>query len=156
VAALVGAINVKDFVAFKRGVSLSIPEAAKPGLYARMRRILRAERLAASLAGAAVLAVLVNFIELLCTAGFPAVYTSILAAQALPGWEYYGYLLLYTLAYVADDALMVGVAVVSLAHRRLSEGQGRWLKLVSGVVMLGLATFLLFWPGALTGGGSVR
>jgi hypothetical protein len=114
-----------------------------------MRRIVRAERLAASLAGVAVLAVLVNFIELLCTAGLPAIYTSILAAQAVPRWEYYGHLLLYTLAYVADDTLMVGVAVVSLSHRRLSEGAGRWLKLVSGAVMLGLAALLVFWPGAL-------
>lgn len=42
VAAVVGAINVKDFFAFKRGVSLTIPEAAKPGLYDRVRRVLRA------------------------------------------------------------------------------------------------------------------
>ena len=149
VAAAVGAINVKDFFAFKRGISLTIPEAAKPGIYERMRRVVRAERLMASLIGAAVLAVLVNTIELLCTAGLPAIYTSILAAQGLPSWQYYSHLLLYTLAYVADDALMVGVAVSTLAHRRLSEHQGRWLKLISGAVMLGLAALLLLWPDAL-------
>jgi glutaredoxin len=149
VAAAVGAINVKDFFAFKRGISLTIPEAAKPGLYDRMRRIVRADRLAASLIGTAVLAVLVNTIELLCTAGLPAIYTSILAAQGLPWWQYYGHLLLYTLAYVADDALMVGLAVATLGRRRLSEHEGRWLKLISGAVMLGLAALLLLWPGAL-------
>jgi hypothetical protein len=149
VAAAVGAINVKEFFAFKRGISLTIPEAAKPGLYDRMRRIVRAERLTASLAGAALLAVVVNMIELLCTAGLPAVYTSVLAAQALSSWQYYGHLLLYTVAYVADDALMVGLAVSALAHRRLSEHEGRWLKLISGAVMLGLAVLLLLWPDAL-------
>lgn len=148
-AATVGAINVKDFFAFKRGISLTIPEAAKPGLYERMRGIVRAERLTAALIGAAVLAVLVNTVELLCTAGLPAIYTSILAAQGLSSWQYYGHLLLYTMAYVADDALMVGLAVTTLAHRRLSEHQGRWLKLISGAVMLGLAALLLLWPDAL-------
>lgn len=95
------------------------------------------------------LAVLVNFVELLCTAGLPAIYTSVLAAQSLPWWGYYGQLLLYTLAYVADDALMVGLAVASLARRRLDEHQARWLKLISGAVMLGLAVMLLLWPDAL-------
>jgi hypothetical protein len=97
----------------------------------------------------AVLAVSVNVVELLCTAGLPAVYTSVLAAQALPWWEYYGQLVLYSLAYMADDALMVGVAVFGLTRHRLDERQGRWLKLVSGAVMLGLAAVLLFWPQGL-------
>jgi hypothetical protein len=148
-AASVGAINVKDFFAFKRGVSLTIPESAKPGLYERMRRIVRAEHLTASVLGAAALAVLVNFVELLCTAGLPALYTHILAAQRLPSWQYYGQLLLYTIAYVADDALMVGLAVATLSHRRLREHEGRWLKLISGAVMLALAALLLLRPDAL-------
>ncbi len=148
-AATIGAINVKDFFAFRRGVSLTIPESAKPGLYARMRAVVRAEWLPASLLGVAVLAVLVNFVELLCTAGLPAVYTSVLAANAPPGWAHYGYLLLYTLAYLADDALMVGLAVFSLSRRRLDERGGRWLKLISGAVMLGLAALLLVWPDVL-------
>jgi hypothetical protein len=48
----IGALNVKDFAAFRHGPSLSIPEAAKPGIYARVRRIVYAERLFPALAGA--------------------------------------------------------------------------------------------------------
>jgi glutaredoxin len=139
----IGAVNVKDFVAFGRGPSLGIPEAAKPGVYARVRGILQAERIPAALAGAIVLAVLVNAIELLCTAGLPVLYTRILTAQALPNWQYYGYLALYNVAYMADDAVMLVIAVVTLGRRKLQEREGRWLKLVSGLVMLGLGTALL-------------
>lgn len=146
VAALIGAVNVKDFFAFRRGVTLSIPDAAKPGIYARVRAIVRAEHLGAALLGAAVLAVLVNLVELLCTAGFPAIYTHVLAAQALPPWRYYAYLALYNAAYVADDALMVAVAVVTLGGRRLGERGGRWLKLLSGAAMLALGALLLLRP----------
>ena len=66
--------------------------SAKPGIYGRVRRIVMAEHLSGALIGASVLAVLVNMIELLCTAGFPALYTQILMLQKLPVWENYLYL----------------------------------------------------------------
>jgi hypothetical protein len=151
VAVLVGALNIKDFFAFGRGVSLSIPAVAKPGVYARVRRILQAEHLPGALAGVMVLAVLVNTIELLCTAGLPAVYTRILTLRHLPWWAYYGYLGLYNIAYMLDDGVMLTLAVVTLGRRKLQEKQGRWLKLLSGIVMLGLGVALLAQPAWLLG-----
>ena len=97
----------------------------------------------------AIMAALVNLVELLCTAGFPAVYTRILTLHQLSALEYYGYLGLYNLAYVADDALMLILAVVTLGRRKLQEREGRALKLVSGVVMAGLGLVLLVRPGML-------
>ena len=145
-AMLIGFINVKDFFAFRRGVSLSIPESAKPGIYARARSILKAESLPASLAAVAVLAVVVNFVELLCTAGLPAIYTAVLTQHALSPLAHYGYLGLYILAYIADDALMVGTAVLALGSGKLDERGGRRLKLLSGAVMLALGLVMLLSP----------
>jgi hypothetical protein len=149
-AVLVGVLNVKDFFAFGHGVSLSIPAAARPGIYARVRRILQAEHLPGALAGVVVLAVLVNTIELLCTAGLPAVYTRILTLRQLPWWAYYGYLGLYNVAYMLDDGLILSLAVITLGRRKLQENAGRWLKLVSGIVMLGLGVVLIVQPTWLT------
>ena len=59
-ATFIGLVNVKDCVAFGRGVSLSIPASAKPGIYARVRQIVTAKYLTAALIGAAALAVIVN------------------------------------------------------------------------------------------------
>lgn len=145
-ALFVGAIHIKDFYALHRGLSLSIPESAKPGLYARTRTVLQADNLAGALIGIVILAALVNAIELLCTAGFPALYTQILAMQQLPLWAYYGYLSLYNLAYVFDDGLMVAIAVATLSRTKLQERTGRWLKLISGMVMAGLGGILLLAP----------
>ena len=145
-ALAIGAINLKDFVAFKRGVSLSIPESAKPGLYARARGVLHADALKASLAAVAVLAVVVNTVELLCTAGLPAIYTAVLAQQGLSSTAHYAYLGLYILGYVADDSLMVAIAVIALGSRKLTEDAGRWLKLVSGGVMVALGTVMVARP----------
>lgn len=149
VATVVGIANVKDFFAFGRGVSFSIPAAAKQGLYARARRILQAENLLGALAGVIVLAVFVNTVELLCTAGLPAVYTHILTQRELPWWGYYGYLALYNVAYMLDDSIMVLTAVVTFNRFKLQQRGGRWLKLVSGVVLLLLGLTLLLRPAWL-------
>jgi hypothetical protein len=145
-AIVVGSIHVKDFFAFKKGITLSIPESAKPGIYARVRKIVMAENLIAAIAGASVLAVLVNLIELLCTAGLPALYSQILMMQGFPSWKNYAYLGLYVLAYMFDDAVMVSIVVTTLGKRKLQENEGRWLKLVSGLVILLLGIVLLLRP----------
>jgi len=146
VAFAIGSLNVKDYFAMGKGVSLSIPDQAKPGIHARMRAILRADTLPASLAAVAVLAVAVNFVELLCTAGLPAIYTAVLAQQGLSPAAHYAFLGLYIAGYIADDALMVTVAVAALGNRKLTARGGQWLKLLSGLVMLALGVVLLLRP----------
>jgi len=152
-AIVIGVINVKDFFAFKRGVSLSIPESAKPGIYDRVRRIVSTKYLAVAVGLSVVLAIMVNVVELLCTAGLPALYTQILSQQQLPAWQNYAYLALYNLGYIFDDSLMVGAFVITLSHRKMREDEGRWLKLLSGVVVLALGAVVLFKPEWLQWGG---
>jgi hypothetical protein len=145
-ALAIGGVNIKDFFAWEHGFSFSIPASAKPGLYVRMRAVLAADRLMPSLTAVAILAVMVNFIELLCTAGFPAMYTAVLTQQDLSPSAHYAYLGLYILGYVADDSLMVAAAVIALSSRKLTERAGRWLKLLSGTVMLILGVVLILRP----------
>jgi glutaredoxin len=146
IAGLAGVLNIKDYWAFQRGISLGIPEAAKPGLYARMRRIIQAENILAALLGTVILAVLVQAVELVCTAGLPALYTRILTMQQLERWVYYGYLALYNVAYMLDDVLVLTLGVITMSHYRLQEREGRWLKLISGIVMVGLSAVMIIKP----------
>jgi hypothetical protein len=150
---IVGAIHIKDFFAFKKGVSLSIPESAKPELYDRMRRIVMAESLWGAIAGASVLAVLINFIELLCTAGLPALYIGILELQDYPPWQEFAFILLYIAAYMFDDSIMVAIAVVTLGKHKLQERGGRMLKLLGGVVIAGLGVVMIVKPDWLAAVG---
>jgi hypothetical protein len=145
-ALFVGMVHAKDFVAFGQGLTLSIPESRKPGITARVTEILRANRLAGAMLGVVALAFLVNTVELLCTAGLPAVYTSVLASHDLSPAARFGYLALYQVLYMLDDALLLVVAIVTLSKRRLQERSGRWLKLLSGAVVAGLGLVLLFRP----------
>ena len=146
-AILAGAINLKDFWAFGRGVSLSIPASTKPGIYARMRRILHAENMAGAIIGVLMLAVLVQIVEFMCTSGFPALFTRILTLRQLDSLSYYGYLLLYDAAYMLDDVIVLAIGIITLSQHRLQEKEGRWLKLISGAVMVVLGIYLLLPPG---------
>ena len=145
IALMAGAINLKDFFFFGRGLSLSIPTASKAGIYARMRQILNAQSLVCALVGVTILALLVQAVEFMCTSGFPAFYTRILTLQHLNSIEYYGYLLLYNVAYMFDDLMILTIGVVTLSQHRLQEKEGRWLKLMSGLVMVGLGGYLLIF-----------
>jgi thiol-disulfide isomerase/thioredoxin len=149
VALLVAGFNIKDFFLFHRGPSLSIPEQARPRLFERMRRLLQESRTAAVLLGTVVLAVAANSYELLCTAGFPMVYTRVLTLRQLPSWQYYAFLGLYNLVYVLPLLGIVLGFTLTLGSRKLSEWQGRVLKLVSGLMMLLLGLLLLVDPALL-------
>lgn len=69
--------------------------------------------------------------------------TDILTLHQLDKATYYGYLLLYNLMYMLDDIVILTIGVVTLSQHRLQEKEGRLLKLVAGLVMLGLGIYLL-------------
>lgn len=151
-AVAMAVINIKDFFWFKRGVTLSIPERAQPGLFARMRGLVGAQNLAVMLVGTVMLALTANAYELLCTAGFPMIFTRLLTLAPLPITTYYLYLALYNLIYVLPLAAVTAVCVFTLGARKLSMREGRALKLLSGLMMLGLGILLLVAPVLLSNG----
>lgn len=145
-AIVVGAINIKDFFAFEKGITLSIPESAKPDIYRRARAILQSDNPAGMLAATVALAVAANFYELLCTAGFPMVYTRILTLNEPSVAARYAWLALYNLIYIVPLALIVLAFVGTLTAHKLTEREGRLLKLMSGAMMLELGVVLAVRP----------
>ena len=149
IALTLAVFNMKDYFAPNAAGSISIPDSAKPGLFARMRKLTTGDAMPTVLLGTVALAVVANSYELLCTAGFPLVFTRVLTLNDLPTSTYYGYLGLYNVVYVIPLLTIVGVFVWTLGSRKLSETEGRFLKLMSGTMMFGLALLLLFKPDLL-------
>ncbi len=150
IAVLIAIINIKDFFIFKKGISLTIPDSAKPGLFDRMRKLIKSSSFISIIIGTTALAIAANSYELLCTAGFPMVFTRILTLNNLDNLTYYAYLLLYNVIYVIPLFLIVVIFTITLGKRQLSEWQGRILKLISGLMMLGLGLVLLIDPTILS------
>jgi len=149
-ALTVAALNIKDYFWFKAGPSLSIPDAAKPGLFKRMREVVASGSMGPMLVSTVLLAIVANSYELLCTAGFPMVYTRALTLADLESWQYYAWLAAYNVIYVLPLLAIVTVFVKTMGARKLSESEGRLLKLISGFMMLGFGLVLLIAPNLLT------
>ncbi|MDJ0665601.1 MAG: hypothetical protein QNJ75_13700, partial [Acidimicrobiia bacterium] len=149
IALAIALFNLKDYFLPDTAGSLSIPDSAKPGLFARMRKLTTGDALPTVLVGTIALAAVANSYELLCTAGFPLVFTRVLTLNDLTTSTYYGYLVLYNVVYVIPLLVIVGVFVWTLGSRKLSEKEGQFLKLMSGMMMLGLGLLLVIRPGLL-------
>ena len=149
VAIIIALVNIKDYFWFKKGFSLSIADNEKPKLFDRIRQLLRLDSLLTVIFATVILAIVANSYELLCTAGFPMVYTRILTLKSLSTESYYLYLLLYNLIYILPLLGIVVFFTVKLGSRKLSEQEGMVLKLLSGVMMLMLGLLLIVAPQLL-------
>jgi hypothetical protein len=150
VAAVAAAlINVKDYAWYGHGPSLVIPSTARPALFGRILDLSEATRLPALLASTALVAAVANSYEMLCTGGFPVVFTRVLTLNELPVAAYYGYLVLYNLVYVAPLLAIVLVFAWTMGTGRIGELEARRLKLLSGLLMLGFGVLLLLMPDRL-------
>jgi hypothetical protein len=147
---VMGLVNLKELLWFKRGPSLMIPEAAKPGLFRRMREVADAASLPVAAAGIGALALLVNLVELGCTLGLPAVYTRILSLRGGTGTlGRLGWLALYNLAYVVPLGAIVLVAVVTMRKLSLGERGARVLKAISGTLLVLFGLLFIAAPDLL-------
>jgi cytochrome c biogenesis protein CcdA len=146
------AINVKDYFWFGRGLSLTIPDRFKPRI-ARGSRSLALEdrRLPAVVALTVGLAAGVSLLELPCTAGFPVVWSNLLAARGTPDGEFAVLLAVYLAVFLLDELAIFAVAATAMRIGRVEERHGRVLKLGGGVLMGVLGVVMLVDPGVLEG-----
>jgi len=149
VAITFGILNIKDFVIFKQGPSLSISEDKKANIIQRMRNIIRTPQIPALIVGTIVFAIFVNTYELLCSLGFPLVYVSQLTSHNLSSFQYYSYLIIYNIIYVIPLLVILFIFVIFLGKVKLTEWQGRLLKLMSGIMMFSLGIVMLLIPDIL-------
>lgn len=115
-------------------------------------QVVNRSQLVLSVAGIMVLAVLVNFIELLCSAGIPAVYTQVLALNDLTAAARYGYLCLYMAVFMLDDVAIFVTAMFALRVTGLTGSYARFSHLIGGVVLLAIGAILLLRPELLSFG----
>lgn len=151
VALFFAIVNIKDYFWYKEGVSLTIADEQKPGLYRSMRRVLQAGDSMPALVGAAiVMSAGASLVEFSCTAGFPMLWSNLLAAQSVTTLTFVLLLILYMVIYQLDEIIIFAGAVIGLRASKLEEKQGRILKLVSGMLMLVLAIVMLIDPSLMS------
>jgi cytochrome c biogenesis protein CcdA len=156
-ALVFGLVNIKDYFWFKRGFSFTIADSHKPGIYRGLRRLRQDGGSSVLLmATTVVMAAGIAIVELPCTAGFPVVWSGILAARSVPGIEFLGLLALYIGVYLLFELVLFFSALATLSMGRFEERQGRLLKLYGGTIMVALAVALVASPELMASvGGSL-
>lgn len=155
VALFFGLVNIKDYFWYKEGLSLTIAEDKKSGIFKRMRAVMDASNSFWGLLGATiVLAAGVSFVEFSCTAGFPVLWANLLNSQNIAGTSFLLLLLLYMVVYQIDISAIFFSALVSLKASRVEEKHGRLLKLAGGMLMLALSVVMIVDPSLMNNLGS--
>jgi len=144
-----GSYHLSEYFKNKKGVCHVTANEDRRKTFDKLKEIINRKNFWFALGGIVLLAAAVNLIELVCSAGFPAVYTQILTLADLPTWQYYSYLFLYVFIFMLDDLFIFVLAMVTLRMQGISSKYTRYSNLIGGILMLIIGLLLLFKPGWL-------
>ncbi len=149
VALIGGGYSLKEFFTNKEAGCEVTNAEQKQKIFQRIKAIIAENNFWLALAGIVVLAFMVNLVELICSAGLPAIYTQILALNQLPMWKYYAYILLYILFFMLDDLFVFFVSMKTLEMTGVTTKYTRVSRLIGGVLMLIIGLLMIFKPEVL-------
>jgi hypothetical protein len=146
VALAAGIFQLRSFFKDKSGGCEIVDASKRQKIFAQIKSITTGKYFFLSILGMMALAVSVNMVELVCSAGLPAIYTQVLSYNQLPTWQYYTYLGLYTLIFMLDDLAVFILAMISLQAMGIQSKYARFSKLIGGSIILIIGLLMLFKP----------
>lgn len=147
-ATIGGGYNLKSYLDERKsnGGCKVVSGKKRQLVFAKMKAIAQQNSLWLALGGIILLAFAVNLVELVCSAGFPAVFTQVLSLSHLSSWQYYAYILLYIFFFMIDDIIIFAIAMFTLKATGISTKYGKWSKLIGGILMIIIGLLLIFKP----------
>jgi thiol-disulfide isomerase/thioredoxin len=139
-----GSYNLKEYFTNKEGTCKVTNNQRRREIFEKLKKITQHQSFYWALGGIILLAFAVNLVELICSAGLPAVYTQILTLSELATWQYYLYLLLYILFFMIDDLFVFFVAMKTLQVTGITTKYSRWSHLIGGILMIVIGLLLIF------------
>lgn len=96
--------------------------------------------------GIVMLAFSVNVIEFACSIGIPQAFTKILQMNQLPFLSMSFYVFVYIIAYMIDDFIVFGIALISFEKIGITTKYSKIANFIGGVLMILLGLGLIFQP----------
>lgn len=144
-----GAYHINEYIKNPKGLCHVSENENRKKIFTKLRNLVAKKNFWIALIGIMLLAASVNLVELVCSAGLPAVYTQVLSLANLPAWQYYSYLILYIIIFMLDDLIIFFIAMTTLQMKGISSKYTHWANLIGGIIMLIIGILLLFKPGWL-------
>lgn len=141
-----GIFYLRDCLINKKGGCGVMGNEKRQKIFQKLEAITQKRQFLLALSGIVLLAIAVNMVELICSAGLPAVYTQILSLSNLPPWQYYVYLMFYILVFMLDDLFVFFTAMITLQAVGIQSKYSRISHMIGGVLMLIIGLLLLFKP----------
>lgn len=114
--------------------------------FEKIKNIVHKESLWLSVAGIILLGFSVNLVELACSAGFPAIFTQVLALNDIAMWQRYLYMFGYIVFYMLDDIVVFVIAMLTLQSKTIGGKYAKYANLVGGLIIFILGFLLIFKP----------
>ena len=146
VALIGGLINLRSYFNTKNDGCHVVKKEKRNKILTKIKKFTTEKSLILSLLGIITLAISVNFIELVCSAGLPVIFTQILAMNNLSVIEYSLYIFLYILFFLLDDIVVFVIAMKTLTVTGISTKYGKWSHLIGGILMILIGILLVFKP----------
>jgi len=144
IALLGGSYNIREFFKNKAGTCKLDGQEKKKKVFDKLKEITEQKSFFLAFIGIILLALAVNMVELICSAGLPAVYTHVLSLNNLSSIQYYSYILLYIFFFMLDDLVVFFAAMITLHLTGLSTKYSRYSSLIGGILMVAIGILLLF------------
>ena len=148
VAIVSGILHIKSALSAKGGCHAT-NEKQRESIMERIKKALGEKSFALAILGIVTLAISVNLIEVVCSAGLPAVYTNLLSSIQLSPFEYYFYLFLYVIIFMLDDLIVFLIAVKTFEVTGIAKKYTKWSSLIGGIIILIIGVILIFKPELL-------
>lgn len=143
-----GILHLKDAFSSK-GECKATDEKKRETIMERIKKAISEKSFILSIIGIVILAVSVNLIEVVCSAGLPAIYTSLLSSVPLTNTEYYIYLILYIIIFMIDDLIVFFLAVKTFEVTGIAKKYTKWSSIIGGIIILALGIILIVKPELL-------
>lgn len=124
-------------------------EEKRNKIFARISKIAKEEKWFFALLGVIALAFSVNLIEMVCSAGLPALFTQVLALNNLSEFQRIMYLVLYDFFFMLDDLIVFVAALATFQLLGITTKYSRWSHIIGGIIMVIVGLLLIFYPQAL-------
>jgi cytochrome c biogenesis protein CcdA len=141
-----GAYNLKAYFSKEPAVCANAADPKRKKVFERLKSITLQNNFYLALGGIVLLAFAVNLVELVCSAGFPVIFTQILSMSGLSPWQYYSYIALYILVFMADDLFVFFAAMITLKMAGITTRYQKASHLIGGILMLAIGLLLIFRP----------
>jgi glutaredoxin len=148
VAIVSGILHIKEALSSKGGCKAT-DEEKRESIMERTKRVIGEKSILISIIGIIALAISVNLIEVVCSAGLPAIYTNLLSSVELSGPQYYLYLLLYVIIFMLDDLVIFLIAIKTFEVTGISKKYTKASSLIGGIIILILGIILILKPELL-------